>query len=59
MFILSSIQADIFVTIFYQMYKNIMLTQYFKGVQWGKQCDSKKNVEYMSEQIIDVADDKT
>lgn len=59
MFILSSIQADIFVTIFYQMYKNIMLTQYFKGVQWSKQCDSKKNAEYMSEQIIDVADDKT
>lgn len=58
MFILSGIQADIFVTIFYQIYPNIMLTQYFKGVQWGKQCDSKKNVEYMSEQIIEAADDK-
>lgn len=44
--------------IFYQIYPNIMLTQYFKGVQWGKQCDSKKNVEYMSEQITEVADDK-
>lgn len=44
--------------IFHQIYPNIMLTQYFKGVHWGKQCDSKKNVEYMSEQITEVADDK-
>lgn len=58
MFILNSIQADIFVTIFYQMYLNILLTQYFKEDSWAKQYDSKKNVKYMSEQIIDVVDNK-
>lgn len=58
MFILNSIQADISVTIFYQMYLNILLTQYFKEDPWAKQWDSKKNVKYMSEQIIDVVDNK-
>lgn len=40
------------------MYLDIPLTQYFKGVQWGKQRDSKKNVEFISEQTIDGADNK-